>query len=51
MSKRVYEIAREQSLASKEVIQRLKEAGVEVKSWAQRRNTQRSLSGPGGRGA
>jgi translation initiation factor IF-2 len=32
MSKRVYEIAREQSLASKEVIQRLKEAGVEVKS-------------------
>jgi translation initiation factor IF-2 len=32
MSKRVYEIAREQSLESKEVIQRLKEAGVEVKS-------------------
>src|ERR671919_10520 len=32
MSKRVYEIAREQSLKSKEVIQRLKEAGVEVKS-------------------
>ena len=32
MSKRVYEIAREQSLQSKEVIQRLKEAGVEVKS-------------------
>src|ERR671912_2522208 len=32
MSKRVYEIAREQSLASKEVIQRLREAGVEVKS-------------------
>jgi translation initiation factor IF-2 len=32
MSKRVYEIAREQSLGSKEVIQRLKEAGVEVKS-------------------
>jgi translation initiation factor IF-2 len=32
MSKRVYEIAREQSLASKEVIQRLKEAGVQVKS-------------------
>jgi translation initiation factor IF-2 len=32
MSKRVYEIARERSLESKEVIQRLKEAGVEVKS-------------------
>jgi translation initiation factor IF-2 len=32
MSKRVYEIAREQSLKSKEVIQRLKEAGVQVKS-------------------
>ncbi|HET6687941.1 MAG TPA: translation initiation factor IF-2 [Rubrobacter sp.] len=32
MSKRVYEIAREQSLQSKEVIQRLKEAGVDVKS-------------------
>ncbi len=32
MSKRVYEIAREQSLESKEVIRRLKEAGVEVKS-------------------
>src|SRR5215207_1927038 len=32
MSKRVYEIAREQSLESKEVIQRLKEAGVQVKS-------------------
>src|SRR5215212_124409 len=32
MSIRVYEIAREQSLKSKEVIQRLKEAGVEVKS-------------------
>jgi translation initiation factor IF-2 len=32
MSKRVYEIAREQSLGSKEVIQRLREAGVEVKS-------------------
>src|ERR671910_1902804 len=32
MSKRVYEIAREQSLESKEVILRLKEAGVEVKS-------------------
>src|SRR5918993_648746 len=32
MSKRVYEIAREQSLESKEVIKRLKEAGVEVKS-------------------
>ena len=32
MSKRVYEIAREQSLANKEVIQRLKDAGVEVKS-------------------
>jgi translation initiation factor IF-2 len=32
MSIRIYEIAREQSLKSKEVIQRLKEAGVEVKS-------------------
>src|SRR5215210_4761483 len=32
MSKRVYEIAREQSLESKEVIRLLKEAGVEVKS-------------------
>ncbi len=32
MSRRVYEIAREQSLESKEVIQRLKDAGVEVKS-------------------
>ena len=32
MSKRVYEIAREQSLDNKEVIQRLQEAGVEVKS-------------------
>src|SRR5215208_555739 len=32
MRKRVYEIAREQSLESKEVIQRLKEAGVQVKS-------------------
>src|ERR671913_399905 len=32
MSKRVYEIAREQSLESKQVIQRLKEAGVDVKS-------------------
>jgi translation initiation factor IF-2 len=32
MSKRVYEIAREQSLESKDVIQRLKEAGVQVKS-------------------
>ena len=32
MSKRVYEIAREQSLESKDVIERLKEAGVEVKS-------------------
>src|SRR5215216_3315677 len=32
MSIRVYEIAREQSLESKEVIQRLREAGVEVKS-------------------
>src|ERR687890_1544279 len=32
MSKRVYEIAREQTLESKEVIQRLREAGVEVKS-------------------
>src|SRR5215216_1353711 len=32
MSKRIYEIAREQSLDNKEVIQRLKEAGVEVKS-------------------
>jgi translation initiation factor IF-2 len=32
MSKRVYEIAREQSLESKEVIQRLKEAGIQVTS-------------------
>src|SRR5215207_9613933 len=32
MSKRVYEIARELDLASKEVISRLREAGVEVKS-------------------
>jgi translation initiation factor IF-2 len=32
MSKRVYEIAREQSLDNKEVIQRLKDAGVDVKS-------------------
>jgi translation initiation factor IF-2 len=32
MSKRVYEIAREQSLDNKEVIQRLQDAGVEVKS-------------------
>ena len=32
MSKRVYEIAREQSLDNKEVIQRLQEAGVDVKS-------------------
>jgi len=32
MSKRVYEIAREQSLESKQVIERFKEAGVEVKS-------------------
>ena len=32
MSKRIYEIAREQSLESKEVIERFKEAGVEVKS-------------------
>ncbi|HEX4991912.1 MAG TPA: translation initiation factor IF-2, partial [Rubrobacteraceae bacterium] len=32
MSKRVYEIARELELESKEVISRLKEAGVEVKS-------------------
>jgi len=32
MSKRIYEIAREQSLDNKEVIQRLQEAGVEVKS-------------------
>ena len=32
MSKRVYEIAREQSLESKEVIKRLQDAGVEVKS-------------------
>src|SRR5215218_2493403 len=32
MSKRVYEIAREQSLDNKEVIRRLNEAGVEVKS-------------------
>src|SRR5215203_1857881 len=30
MSKRVYEIAREKSLDSKEVIKRLREAGVEV---------------------
>jgi translation initiation factor IF-2 len=32
MSKRVYEIAREQSLETKEVIDRLKDAGVEVKN-------------------
>ena len=32
MSKRVYEIAREQSLESKEVMRRLKDAGVDVKS-------------------
>jgi translation initiation factor IF-2 len=32
MSKRVYEIAREQSLDNKEVIKRLKDAGVDVKS-------------------
>ena len=32
MSKRVYEIAREQSLDNKEVIRRLNEAGVDVKS-------------------
>jgi translation initiation factor IF-2 len=32
MSKRVYEIAREQSLGTKEVMERLKEAGVEVKN-------------------
>src|SRR5918995_1286190 len=32
MSKRVYEIAREQSLDNKVVIQRLKDAGVDVKS-------------------
>jgi translation initiation factor IF-2 len=32
MSKRVYEIAREQSLDNKEVIQRLQDAGVDVKS-------------------
>ena len=32
MSKRVYEIAREQSLENKEVIRRLQDAGVEVKS-------------------
>src|SRR5918997_87857 len=32
MSKRVYEIAREQSLESKEVIERFKNAGVDVKS-------------------
>ena len=32
MSKRIYEIAREQSLASKEVLDRFKEAGIEVKS-------------------
>ncbi len=32
MSKRVYEIAREQSLESREVIERFKDAGVDVKS-------------------
>ena len=32
MSKRVYEIAREQSLDNKVVIQRLQDAGVDVKS-------------------
>src|SRR5215204_1614450 len=32
MSKRVFEIAREQSLDNKEVIRRLKDAGVDVKS-------------------
>jgi len=32
MSKRIYEIAREQSLESKEVLNRFKEAGIEVKS-------------------
>src|SRR5215217_5544501 len=32
MSKRVYEIARELDLESKEVLSRLREAGVEVKS-------------------
>jgi len=32
MSKRVYEIAREQSLESREVIRRLRDAGVDVKS-------------------
>ncbi|MCA1740834.1 MAG: translation initiation factor IF-2 N-terminal domain-containing protein, partial [Actinobacteria bacterium] len=32
MSKRVYEIAREQSLETKEVMERLKNAGVEVKN-------------------
>src|ERR671917_117115 len=32
MSKRVYEIAREQSLDNKEVLQRLQDAGVDVKS-------------------
>src|SRR5918999_348893 len=32
MSKRVYEIARERSLDNKEVIQRLQDAGVDVKS-------------------
>ena len=32
MSKRIYEIAREQSLESKQVIERFKEAGIEVKS-------------------
>src|SRR4051812_1366128 len=32
MSKRVYEIAREQSLGTKEVMERLKKAGVEVKN-------------------
>ncbi len=32
MSKRVYEIARERSLETKEVMDRLKDAGVEVKN-------------------
>ncbi|MBA3471976.1 MAG: translation initiation factor IF-2 N-terminal domain-containing protein, partial [Rubrobacter sp.] len=32
MSKRVYEIARERSLETKEVMDRLRDAGVEVKN-------------------
>ncbi|MEJ7814303.1 MAG: translation initiation factor IF-2 [Rubrobacter sp.] len=49
MSKRVYEIAREQSLESKEVIQRLKEAGVEVKSHSSsvEENVYERVFGPG----